>query len=539
MGETSRDEELFAIDEGIYMKILEGVKPIHPAQDYSGETAYMGVWRLVQVVSEKRQRPFKSPLNYALFLVSSKREVIPAIPNKLVERGIFLEYVPRMKFLGGWSEEGVRKFIEGYLPAPKEVWDDVTRLLKEYVHFEREETYILVAIWIIGSFFFSIFETWPYLYVGGPKGVGKTRTLRVIRLLSFNGIDTSNITEASLFRLVQSLRAAICIDEASVLAKEGGRRALKELLYAGYKKMGTVVRTEKTSSGALVTTMFEVYSPKALANIEGIGDIMADRAIFVYMVKCRDPRIVNKELRPENPVWRRVKDKLYAFALTHWKEVRELAETDWGEEEFIGRTKELWNPILAMAAFLERHGIGPLLERMKAYAKEKEEQRILDERVENVDMLVLRYLVKRVERGGWYALTDLIEGLKEEYGLTGKERWLRARGMGRRLNRLGVLKKRLRKGRTEYFLDPERVRKMGERYDVDVGTAIKEAKEEGGLLLRDALAWMRLYRRFELDELREWLKSREEDPTLAERLVELARKEGVLIERSDGSYEVV
>jgi hypothetical protein len=185
-------------------------------------------------------------------------------------------------------------------------------------------TVLAVTLWTIGTYFFPLFNAYPYLYFGGIKRTGKTKALTLLKLLSLNAIFSTNISTSSLFRLIQSGRCTLLMDESESLSNAERKQDLRSLILAGYKRAATVWRTEKNAAERLVPESFEVYSPKALANIAGLEDTLEDRCISIIMQRGRDRAILNSEPDERDPVWQETRDELHVLALKFWREIASL-----------------------------------------------------------------------------------------------------------------------------------------------------------------------------------------------------------------------
>jgi len=90
----------------------------------------------------------------------------------------------------------------------------VVSRLKKHVYWKNEGDYFLVALWILGTHIYDGFPKFPFLYVTGDKGAGKsTRLGESIKRLSREGIFTSSITKSALFRTVDELHPTMILDE--------------------------------------------------------------------------------------------------------------------------------------------------------------------------------------------------------------------------------------------------------------------------------------------------------------------------------------
>jgi hypothetical protein len=113
------------------------------------------------------------------------------------------------------------------------------------------------------------------------------------------------------------------MDETEKLQNPEREIDFRNMLYAGYKRGALVYRTHKDT---LKPEPFEVYSPKALANIRGIEDVLEDRCITIILKRGKNLDIVNREIPLESEVWQQIRDMLYIFYLSYFHEFSELSE---------------------------------------------------------------------------------------------------------------------------------------------------------------------------------------------------------------------
>jgi len=171
-----------------------------------------------------------------------------------------------------------------------ESYVNIVDMLKKYCDL-NEQDYPIVATWIIGTYFHKDFHSYPYLFLNAMKGSGKTRTLKLISDLSFEGEILLQPTEAVLFRTTGTLG----IDEAEGIARKGTEN-LRELLNGCYKR-GTKVKRMKQKKNEegnteQVVEEFEIYRPLALANINGMEDVLGDRCLNIVLERSTNHGIV-------------------------------------------------------------------------------------------------------------------------------------------------------------------------------------------------------------------------------------------------------
>ncbi len=130
----------------------------------------------------------------------------------------------------------------------------------------------VAALWSIGTFMFDEFDSFPYLSITSPvKRCGKTRFGELLELLSCRPIMSVNMSEAALFRSIDSDQPTIIIDEAESLRNRNSERSqsLLSILQAGFRKGASVPRCVGKSHDV---EKFSVYCPKAILAIGNLPD---------------------------------------------------------------------------------------------------------------------------------------------------------------------------------------------------------------------------------------------------------------------------
>lgn len=424
------------------------VETIHPALDFQ-DKGYLGVWLPTNENGDER-----------LFLVSSDREVISAQKKTLQTKKL------RLKEAGGkspfqWSPSSIKEF-KGCTNSidPKELFNHKVSVYNAYVDYPREEISKFKALWTMGTFLFPIFKSYPYVYLGGVKQTGKTKALNVSALLSFNPIMSASVSSSALFRLIQEARCCLFIDETEKLNNPERAMDFRALLLQGYKKGGVVQRVEKNSKDNFVVKNFEVYSPKMLANIGGLEDVMDDRCIKITMLRTINKDIGNREIDESNPEWQELRDKNCVFAMENWYEIKEIYDNLPNETELSNRNWELWHPILAIASFIDKK----LYDEMRHFAVELSEQKKVENATETAEYVLMQLLVKLAEgKTSFYPVKELRTLMIGEFG---DEPWLNEKWLGRALGRLGFSEKRRVGTGIEYQLSPAKVKDIAIRLGV-------------------------------------------------------------------------
>jgi len=315
----------------------------------------------------------------------------------------------------------------------KEVVDQI----KKHIHFNDQRFYTLLALWILGTHMYTSFQHYPYLYVTGTKGSGKSKLGEVISLLSRNGLKTSDLSQAYFYRTIDKERPTLILDELEDASPE-----LRKLLRT-YYKMGTdrVGRMRGTGDSNYVPDSFDAYCPKAIINIRGLDDLLQDRSIEIVMerVKGKPPIDFKSE------EWHSLNGKIAVHMDAHKQEIESLYAKIFNTLD--EREEELWGSIRAVSQhFQADQAILPLKDELLETKRDEDE---------SPDGILVEVLVRVVNKKDWYSVKAILFRLREYDGdFNG---WNETR-LARMLRRVLPGAKRTRDGKgTSYWLEPESV----------------------------------------------------------------------------------
>jgi len=491
------------------------VENIHPAIGVADDTAYVGVWIPCEVTGKKQGEVAYKDL---LFLVTDKRELILANDEVFRKKGLNwrLAYKP-IHFPNRWRLKDVQAYLDRATVDPGAVLNSLIEAWQKYMELPSEAEYLYHALWDLGTYFHHLFNCFPYHYIGGVKRSGKTKDLMLHYCLAFNAVFSNNMSTASIYRLIQNARATLLIDETEKLSYKGqmSERTLefRSILLSGYKKGGKAYRVEKGQRERLEPQAFEVYGPKAVANIQGLEDVMADRCKTTILRRSRNCRIINLEVDENSKHWSELRNQLYVFFLTYWREIKEiydeiaslselselneqvnLKENTLSKKDFellVGRELELWKPILTLAVFFQRKNVfiskftnplnslssqfpiekggtrgtsSPLCSLILNLAVEDAKQRLIENITETGESILLQILTQVVEEDNYYPVKTLKEIMANAFDE--EQKWLTTRWIGNALRRLGFKEKRRVGTGYQYFLRKRDVADLANRMNL-------------------------------------------------------------------------
>lgn len=303
-----------------------------------------------------------------VIITSQRRRIVPQRPAEGADPDSiwWLDEAQQLALVGGlvdapeqrWSYDSIVAFLNGADTRPKahEVFDALMASLKRYVYHADEYSYTVDVLWAMGTYFYRMWNAYPYLALHGERGTGKSTLLTWLSATAFNGEFVVNTSEASLYRSIQAKAPTLLIDEqeglnSSKAAKET-KADLMGILKAGYKAGARVARQRMDRPE--LTEYFDVYSPKALAAIELFEDVLENRTILTFMsmkpagVKTEDDGAIIRRDREE---FQPLRDQLYLLLMYEADALRTITERV--KFEAHNRFRELFLPLYALAALVD------------------------------------------------------------------------------------------------------------------------------------------------------------------------------------------
>jgi len=503
--------------------IQSKISRINPDSGVVNERAYLGVWLPAKVHEEDGIK-----IRHIFHLLFNDGELVPADSDRLSSKDIFLHSDPVYTEL----KIGIETILHlSELPTvnPEQIVFDIIAILKKFVEFDDARYYALIAYWVIGTYFHKRFSSFAYLFINALKRSGKTKLLDVLKLLCYNAVFSPNMSTSSLFRLTQSAGATTLLDESEDLADPEKQAEFKSLLLSGYKRGTFVYRSEKENE-KYIPVPFDVYSPKAIANIRGIDDVLEDRCITVTMKRGKNLAIINKDVPIENPIWEEIRDTLTRLYFQEYASIeatysqmenidRLFQDINVGSVGCVGsvgfkrvqekkylyvaRTWEMWRALFSIAKYIHIFSskqISPtqptqstqttlnpfddLLSLSVDLITEKEAESATDS---GTTMLIMG-LLRRVTEDKFYNPTDLLNAALEF--TENLPSWFNNTWLGREFKRLGFKEKRRQGKGVEYRLTPAQIQDMADRLNIHLP---EEANEEDWYRI-----WLRIVNKIEL-----------------------------------------
>lgn len=168
-----------------------------------------------------------------------------------------------------------------------------------------------LALWVMGTHVFYLFNAFPYVLVYSVGGQGKTRLLKTLCYSSRNGRLVENPTAASMFRSIDVIRSTLCVDEADKI-RDDTQLELLGLWNSGYEAGHSIPRWVMDENRL---ASFATYSPKAFATNKKLDPTLASRCIRVTVLATNDEEVQYRIPFADDPYFRGVREDLTIWAI--------------------------------------------------------------------------------------------------------------------------------------------------------------------------------------------------------------------------------
>lgn len=284
-----------------------------------------------------------------LLLIDNKYELPMEIPTAPLDS----RFCSLSQF---WVDKYLDNQIDSELLAPRQIVQNLENFIKRFYYHNDESVYKILAMWAYGTYFYDMFKVFPYLYINGEKGAGKSALGKTLEMIAFNARMLVQTSEASLFRAAGFEGGTMILDEQETLTsrKRGAESSFGPIIKGGYTKGQNVARYDLDKKNL---EYLDPYCPKAIINILGLDDIIGDRCIEVKSYRVK----INKDLRIEDAnrfqdehidEYREISSKCCLSALEYFQALNSMYD----QCLFVtknARLSQILNPILAIAKLVD------------------------------------------------------------------------------------------------------------------------------------------------------------------------------------------
>lgn len=240
--------------------------------------------------------------------------------------------------------------------TPSKLVRELEKYIREIYYTDDETIYKVIALYIYSTYFYQLFGETAYLHITGEKGTGKSLICRILELFCFCSKYVVAASEAAIFRCISCEGGTFILDEMENIGsrEKANDSMMATILKAGYNRgCGQTIRCN-TEDGTV--ERFCLYSPKIIANIFGIDDVVSDRCIKIPVKKFASDltkdKLNIKIFEYENKHnFKEFTSNCCLSALLYFEEVFEAFKTvEFSAES--SRTTQILRPLAVLAEFV-------------------------------------------------------------------------------------------------------------------------------------------------------------------------------------------
>lgn len=298
---------------------------LRPGMDFHNDTTFFTI-PLTRNLTKIPKGKDADPIHYKeiqTFCISSERRGFWYDEDNLELEGFIPSEQVYQERESRWSLPSAKAYLDGKTAAPEsqELFDTLRNIYTTYVEYADETYHDIMALFLMYTYVFRLFESTGYIHFNGTAASGKSRNLSILNALAFNSVWASSMSAASLYRKLAGSPGTTLIDESEGFEGERGEE-LRRILNAGYKDGAKAIRTEKGANDRFTPVEYDVFGPKALASINPLEAVIGSRCLVVAM----RPAIRElPEFETHHQRWAAVRDSLYLWALSNAQDINELA----------------------------------------------------------------------------------------------------------------------------------------------------------------------------------------------------------------------
>jgi len=236
------------------------------------------------------------------------------------------------------------------------LYNDIYAAIESFVEVEPEQIHAM-SIWVLHTYFIrpaklpQIFQFSPLLFLTSPvRACGKSTLLRILSNLSHFGKIATNISDASLFRLVALKQPTLFLDEIDTYFQN--RSEIIGLLNSGFEISGTVLRQINGDYGT--TGDFSTWGAKCIAGIGTQPDTLESRTLKIQLKRKSAGNIFSRvpEVLADSPnYFIDIKRRCIKFATENENQIFKSDRIFF--DEIDDRQNDCWSGLLRLAAHIK------------------------------------------------------------------------------------------------------------------------------------------------------------------------------------------
>lgn len=437
------------------------------------------LWILVylatkQTVVDKKGKITTTFNNFPYF-VTSKKELFNAKNDKLAQTFQTPDFVIGVK--PRWDKKDLDHYLtSGVKVEIKNSFEQIREQFSKLFELKSEDYLNVLVIWTVGTYLYKIFEHYPYIDLIASKGSGKSKVLYSLECTCYNAHLTSHLTGSAWSRMVESLACTLLIDETEGLGEPQfeHEKNLSTMLRSSFKTDAQTIINVPTIGSSWTPKIFDIGVPVALAHINPLHEVTADRTIPLPILKSTNQEMLDAEVNKGDMIWKLIRNSLYRIALDYFEEVKEIKKERIDMPHISSRDRnQIWRPIITIARLFEKYGVQDLLESILRVVEETHQSRTTTNQSSNADVQIIELLCESLDdrilpisnnesSKHWYSQKSILD-IAKTIGLE----YISAKELGNILARLAFAKKKRNPYGMCVFVTDEILKNLCQKYNLD------------------------------------------------------------------------
>lgn len=224
-----------------------------------------------------------------------------------------------------------------------ELLDEISGEISRY-SILSEEANKAVTLWIAGTYIFDHLSLYPLLLLTSPeKRCGKTTLLLVIKFMVHSPFTVSNISPASLFRMIERHAPTLLIDEADTFLAD--KAEMTGIINSGHTK--SAARVVRCAPNTHEPESFSTWCPKVIAMIKKPAETLVDRSIVIQLKRKLPTEKTDRLRHSDGQKFEVICRKLARIAIDYNVQIAEARPSL--PDCLNDRASENWEPLIAIA----------------------------------------------------------------------------------------------------------------------------------------------------------------------------------------------
>ena len=237
----------------------------------------------------------------------------------------------------------------------KDLMDEIKAYVSKYVELKEEDLWIIVRF-VLHTWIYDVGDYAMQIQVLGDFGSGKTRLLKVLRLICYNALMLSGGTSLSAYRRLQSkFQGTLLINEFEPNKSSEDSNELIQWINSGFERDLPIALTNKLNPE--VQEFFIPFSPKIFASRNVIENVATRSRLIVIKMEKKTREDIPIELPQEAyEEAEELRNKLLMFRLKYYvpnfvlpKEILERTQND---KTIDDRFKQNMFPLLILTSII-------------------------------------------------------------------------------------------------------------------------------------------------------------------------------------------